>query len=108
MTSPYPTRHLDLLLKVIVLGARSAAAFRPREVRLGAGQREEGQGDQLVDRRTHKIGQAERQRIGVAADGSAPLGNLGHGIRVWRGAGTNLIGTNGKNVADETEGNVIA
>jgi hypothetical protein len=46
--------------------------------------------------------------IGVGFDGVTPLGNGRYGVRLWRGASGNTIGTDGDGVGDEAEGNRIA
>jgi hypothetical protein len=45
--------------------------------------------------------------IGVGLDGVTPLGNGCDGVRIWRGASDNTIGTDGNGVGDEVEGNTI-
>ena len=46
--------------------------------------------------------------IGVGFDGVTPLGNGRYGVRIWRGASNNTVGTDGDGGGDETEGNTIA
>ncbi len=46
--------------------------------------------------------------IGVAIDGTSPLGNSIHGIGISLGANNNRIGTNGDAVSDALERNIIA
>ena len=50
----------------------------------------------------------QQNLIGLGADGGTPLPNIGNGVRVWRGANNNTIGTDGDGLLDEIEGNAIA
>ncbi len=50
----------------------------------------------------------EENLIGVGLDGVTPLGNGRYGVRIWRGASDNRIGTTGTDPATDALGNVIA
>ncbi len=47
-------------------------------------------------------------RIGTNAEGTADLGNTGHGISIGTGAANNRIGTNGDGISDTLERNLIS
>ena len=46
--------------------------------------------------------------IGTDVTGTQALGNGGHGVRLWWGASSNILGTDGDGVADAAEANVIS